>query len=70
VKPEDKTIIIPLPADCREQSLPSVVVLLINSIDVAADKHCGRVLEKEKGLRRTSVARYTQDGSAKVLTTP
>src|SRR5215469_5107527 len=32
VKPEDKTIIIPLPADCREQSLPSRVVLPINSI--------------------------------------
>src|SRR5262249_49157773 len=32
VKPEDKTIIIPLPADCREQSLPSRIVLPINSI--------------------------------------
>jgi len=32
VKPEDKTIIIPFPADCREQSLPSRVVLPINSI--------------------------------------
>src|SRR5215467_1957542 len=32
VKPEDKTIIIPLPGDCREQSLPSRVVLPLDSI--------------------------------------